>query len=224
MNRQQRRAAKAKAKRNQVKRSMPSFIVRVNVDNTDTGLDFAYDKTGLTSKQQAFVDGCIKTWQSNMPKEDCKFFASVMYGNNEDFAGHLGQMRDDITDAELDQHFVEMRDMFMSTYYYSTNQPVEISEAYCNQITSGTSHQPIGVSLDDIPKHEYNNFAVAVAYTRQSMSFAKTWIGDLCPPEADPSSHLYKPNFVKKVKEALQVFGLNVDLTMRPGYCTATQI
>ena len=218
MNRQQRRA-EAKTKRNQVKHAMPSFIVRVNVNNDDTGLDFVYDKTGLTSKQTGFVDGCIKTWQTtDFPKNNnSRFFAYVMYGNNEDFAGSLGQVSDDVNEAELDAHFVEAQDMFMSRYYYSTNQPVQISDGYCQQVVSNTNVQPMGINLGDVPEHEYTNFAVAVAYTRQNLTMAKMTMGDLCPPEADPSSSLYKANFVKKVKQALLAFNMRVDLSMRPG-------
>lgn len=189
---------------------MPSFIVQLVVkDNT-----LLYDKTGLLDSQIKFADTCLSQLQSDF-NIGTNSGGYVYWGNNEDFAGHMGEYK---SPQHIDEGWCMARDMFFATYWDTTNQAIDISEQYCDEIIDSTKPQPIGIKLDNVPKHDYTNFAIAVAWTRQNLTMAKMSMGDLSPPEVDPKSNLYRANFADKVQQAVANFGMKVDLDFRPGY------
>ena len=195
--------------------TMPSFIVRLNVDKD---INITYDKNGLTAKQIGFADNCIAQMQVEAQakiKDPAKAFGYVFWGKSDDFMATICQID---TDVHLDEIWLEKKDMFIATYYSSTNQPIEISTNHCKEVIKHTQPVGIGTKLADVPEHKYTNFSVAVAHAWHSSRFAKNSIGDLSPPEIDPSSSLYKANFIECVSQALTNLGVNAILNWKPGY------
>jgi hypothetical protein len=190
---------------------MPSFIVQIELQDNK----LSYDKTGLLDNQIKFADTCLSQLQSQYNPTYTNLGGYVYWGNNKDFAAHIGEYK---SPQAIDEGWRMARDMFFATYWDTTNQAIDIGEDYCDEIIGATKPQPMGVKLKDVPKHNYTNFAIAVAWTRQNLSIAKMSIGDLSPPEVDPKSNLYRANFADKVQEAVANFGMKVDLDFRPGY------
>jgi len=190
---------------------MPSFIVQIELQDNK----LSYDKTGLLDNQIKFADTCLSQLQSQYDPTYTNLGGYVYWGNNKDFAAHMGQYK---SPQAIDEGWRMARDLFFATFWDTTNQAIDIGEGYCDEIIGATKPQPIGIKLADVPKNNYTNFAIAVAWTRQNLSIAKVSIGDLCPPEADPNSSLYNPNFVSLVKQAVANFGMKVDLDFQPGY------
>ena len=193
--------------------NMPSFIVRLHIDDL---LKITYDKTGLTDKQRMFANACIGSLKKT---EDIQHlirtgaFGTIFWGNSQDFGASIIETK---KDADLGKHWIEMKDMFMSKYYATTNQKIELSEAHCEAVIQGTTFQPLGIKLN-AEKHKFTNFSLAVAYAWQQSKMTKTSFGDLCPPEADPTTRFYTPRFVECVTEALLNLGVRVKLDWKPG-------
>lgn len=193
------------------KAQMPSFIVQIVADKDNT---LSYDKTGLLDSQIGFADTCLKQLQSQIQPNQKNIAGVVYWGNNKDFIGHIGAYK---SPQDIDTGWRMYKDMFFTHFWATTNQAIDISKEFCDEVVSGTKPQPIGIKLDAVAKHEYTNFAVAVAWTKHNLTIAKMSMGDLCPPEADPNSTLYNPNFVSLVKQALSNFGINAKLDWQPG-------
>jgi len=194
--------------------TMPSFIVRLNVDKD---INMTYDKNGLTAKQIDFADNCITQLQVDARvkiKDPAKAYGYVYWGKSNDFMATVFESN---TDEDLDEVWLEQKDMFIATYYSSTNQPIAISTNHCKEVIKHTQPVSIGAKLEDVPTHKYSNFSIAVAWAWQNSQFAKNSIGDLAPPEIDPSSSLYKANFIECVSQALTNLGVNAILDWKPG-------
>ena len=214
----------AQAKQRREDETMPSFIVRLKV-NKD--LDLVYDNTGLESKQIKFVDTCINQLQSELQskiKNPDRVFGCVFWGRPDDFAGTMFEPQEDV---DLEALWTEKKDLFFAQYWGSTNQHIELSETYCDAVTSNTNYVPIGASLNSVEKHTYTNFAVAVAYTRQSARMMKPGgvsFGDMAPPEVVPGNKWYHPDFASKVQQALGNFGIKVECDWKPGAMMTTLV
>ena len=203
-----------KAKKNNI----PSFIKQLDIDSDN---NITYDKSDLVSSQCGFIDSCINVWKDNGQLENKKdLFSYVFYGNKDDFSGVLLEGLKDGVDP--DKAFRQSQDMFFARYWGTTNQAVSLSAEYCDKIMSGTEFVPVGTKLDDIKKHEYTNFAIAVAHMRALSTITKQQIGDLCPPECDPDHRLYNEQFIPKVQEALRQFGIVIECDWRPGLVQTT--
>jgi hypothetical protein len=199
------------------KADMPSFIVRLNIDEN---FNIDYDNTGLVEKQISFVDTCINQLKESSAGEiedPTNAFGYVFWGKADDYVGQISEPK---TGADLDAHWTELKDMFFAQYWETTNQKVELSETYCNAVTSNTNYKPIGATLGSVKQHQYSNFAISVAYTKQFAKMSKVGgktFGDLAPPEVDPNSKCYSPNYVEKVKQALSNFGIEIEANWKPG-------
>lgn len=194
--------------------TMPSFIVRLNVDKD---INMTYDKNGLTAKQIGFADNCIAQLQNQAQaniKDPANAFGYVFWGKSDDFAATIIQAD---ADTDLDELWTARKDMFFATFYSSTNQPIEISTNHCKEVIENTQPVGIGTKLKDVPRSKYSNFSVAVAYAWKNSQITKNSIGDLAPPEIDPNSSLYKANFIECVSQALTNLGVNAILNWKPG-------
>jgi hypothetical protein len=217
--RKQERIQKKKLKKAQKRMSgsMPSFIVRLNVDEN---FNVTYDNTGLVEKQISFVDTCINQLKGEAVKnikDPTNAFGYVFWGKADDFAGHLSEPK---TGVDIDAFWTELKDSFFSQYWETTNQNVELSETFCKAVLSNTGFVPIGATLDSVKEHEYSNFAISVAYTKHFANMSKVGgksFGDMAPPEVDPNSKCYSPNYVEKVKQALSNFGIEIEADWKPG-------
>lgn len=203
----------AQSKQRLEENRMPSFIKKLDITVKHNKAVITYDRSDLIDSQCEFIDGCIQQLSEETAKRDPhKLAGYVFWGNSEDFAGTIFEIDDP---SKFPAAFIETKDMFMSTYYATTNQRIQLSEAHCEAVIKGTTFQPLGSKLDKAPK--FTNFSVAVAYAWHQSSFTAGSIGDLCPPEADPTSRLYTPRFVECVTEALLNMGVKVKLDWKPG-------
>jgi hypothetical protein len=195
------------------KNNIPSFIKQLDIDSDN---NITYDKSDLVSSQCAFIDNIIKVWKDNGQLENKKdLYSYVFYGKKDDFSGVLLEGLKDGVDP--DKAFRESQDMFFARYWGTTNQAVSLSAEYCDKVIEESGFgAPIGAKLTD-SKHDFSNFAIAVAYNRMYSRIAKTQMGDLCPPECDPDSELYNEQFIPKVKEALSKFNIVIECDWRPG-------
>ena len=217
--RKQERIQKKKLKKAQKRMSgsMPSFIVRLNVDEN---FNVTYDTTGLVEKQISFVDTCINQLKGEAVKnikDPLKAFGWVFWGKADDFAGHLSEPK---TGVDIDAFWTEMKDGFFSQYWETTNQNVELSETFCDAVLSNTGYVPIGGKLAPESEANYPNFAISVAYIKRFANMSKVGgisFGDLAPPEIDSNSKCYSPNYVEKVKQALSNFGIEIEADWKPG-------
>jgi hypothetical protein len=205
----------AQSKQRLEETSMPSFIKKLDITVKNNKAVITYDRSDLIDLQCKFIDGCITQLlltEETVKRDPHKLAGYVFWGNSEDFSGTLFEVDDP---SKFPAAFIETKDMFMSTYYATTNQRIQLSEAHCEAVIKGTSFQPLGAELDKAPK--FTNFSVAVAYAWYQSSFTANSIGDLCPPEADPNSRLYTPRFIECVTEALLNMGVKVKLDWKPG-------
>ena len=205
--------------------TMPSFHRELKTKVTAGALKITYDRSGLTDQQCKFADdGIAGLMQQQHKWGDKKHLrGTVHFGTSKD----CGAMMVELTKKQLKEWpalLQEYKDMFLSQYWATTNQPVHISKTYLDKIIKGTAPQPIGVKLSDVPANGYTNFAIAVAYTYRSMQVAKKSIGDLCPPEATPGNSLYNTEFIAKVKEALSYLGTYVECDWQPGKMITTRL
>jgi len=207
--------------------TMPSFIKELETHVENGRLKIRYDSTDLTSQQCGWVDGVIQQLESDSALgrysqlENTRGF--VFWGDSQDFSGSVVELAGDRLKTWPD-YMRQCRDTFFARYWATTNQTVRLSEQYCDEITGNTQHQPIGTELADVPRHDYTNFAIAVAYMRQTMSLAQTHMGDLCPPEATPGHRLYNTDFIAKVREAVAGFGLHIECDWQPGRMITTRL
>jgi len=110
--RKQERIQKKKLKKAQKRMSgsMPSFIVRLNVDEN---FNVTYDNTGLVEKQISFVDTCINQLKGDAVKnikDPTNAFGYVFWGKADDFAGHLSEPK---TGVDIDAFWTELKDSFL---------------------------------------------------------------------------------------------------------------
>ena len=203
----------AQSKQRREDNNMPSFIKKLDITVENNQAVITYDRSDLIDSQCKFIDGCITQLSEETAKRDPhKLAGYVFWGHSEDFAGSIFELDDP---SKFTEAFVENQDLFMSRYYATTNQRIQLSQAHCEAVIKGTSPQPIGAKLGAEPK--YTNFSVAVAYAWHQSKFTKTSFGDLCPPEADSTNSLYQPRFIECVTEALFNMGVRVKLDWKPG-------
>jgi len=201
---------------------MPSFIKELDTAVTDGALSITYNRADLIQQQCDFIDTAITQLQSQTHQfkeiENTRGF--VFWGDKQDFSASLVEA----DPINWPDHSRECKDGFFARYWDTTNQTIQISEQYCDEIIRKIPFQPIGIKLKDVPRHEYSNFAVAVACTRKIMTITKNSFGDLCPPEADIGHGLYNSQFIPKVKEALAGLGIYVECDWKFGKMTTTRV
>ena len=219
-----RKMKQIQAKKAEAKSIIPSFIVKLNIDQD---YNITYDNANLIDSQISFTNTCIdqlKEQTMESVEDPTTLFGYVFYGNKTDFAASLSEVK---KDADLDTHWTELKDMFFNTFWKTTNQKIELSEEFCNRVTDSTEYAPMGAKLGDVASHDYSNLAISVAYTKRFAKMSKVGgvsVGDLAPPELDPKSKLYSRNYIAKVKQALSNFGIEINADWKPGHMVTTLV